>query len=104
MSARIDDGSLYLNYSDDGAGMEQSVLNQIFEPFYTTKASGTGLGMAWVYQILRAQNGTIHIKKSTHDGAAMWLRMPLADGMITESQIDAFDISAKDFTKSSKDI
>ena len=60
--------------------------------------------MAWVYQILRAQNGTIHIKRSEHQGAAMWLRMPLADGMITESQIDAFDFTAKDYTKSSKDI
>jgi two-component system, NtrC family, sensor histidine kinase PilS len=99
-----DRGKALLKIEDNGPGIPDEHRGKIFEPFYTTKASGTGLGMAWVYQILRAQNGTIHIKKSTHDGAAMWLRMPLADGMITESQIDAFDFSAKDFSKSSKDI
>ena len=99
-----DRGKALLKIEDNGPGIPDEHRGKIFEPFYTTKATGTGLGMAWVYQILRAQNGTIHIKRSDHSGAAMWLRMPLADGMITESQIDAFDFSAKDMTKSSKDI
>ena len=74
-----------MRIEDNGPGIPNE-NGKIFEPFYTTKSSGTGLGMAWVYQIIRAQNGTIQVRQSKHSGAAVWLRVPLADGMITESQ------------------
>ncbi|MBL92835.1 MAG: hypothetical protein CMH56_13605 [Myxococcales bacterium] len=84
-----DRGKALLRIEDNGPGIPNENRGKIFEPFYTTKSSGTGLGMAWVYQIIRAQNGTIQVRQSKYGGAAVWLRVPLADGMITESQIEA---------------
>lgn len=80
VSARIDDGSLYLNYSDDGAGMEQSVLNQIFEPFYTTKRGkgGTGLGMHIVYNLVTQKlEGKISVQSSLGRGTHISILLPI---------------------------
>ncbi|MDC0602627.1 HAMP domain-containing histidine kinase [Aliiglaciecola sp.] len=80
VSARIDDGSLYLNYSDDGAGMEQSVLNQIFEPFYTTKRGkgGTGLGMHIVYNLVTQKlEGKISVQSSLGRGTHISISLPI---------------------------
>ena len=80
-------GKVILRIEDNGPGIPDA--NRGYLNRFTQKPTGTGLGMAWVYQIIRAQNGTIQVRQSKYGGAAVWLRVPLADGMITESQIEA---------------
>ena len=50
-----------LSVSDTGAGIEEDELGQLFEPFYSTKPGGSGLGLAMVYRIVEAHGGRIRV-------------------------------------------
>ncbi len=60
---------------DSGGGISEEVQRQMFEPFYSTKDGGTGLGLALVQQILRAHKGSVNIETST-SGTQFTLRLP----------------------------
>jgi PAS domain S-box-containing protein len=59
---------ILLEVSDDGPGMEDAVRRRIFEPFYTTKASGRGLGLAAVLGIASAHNGVLKLDSAPGQG------------------------------------
>lgn len=58
---------------DQGAGMEPDVLDQIFTPFFTTKADGMGLGLAEVAKVIRAHGWTIHVDSKKGKGTCISL-------------------------------
>lgn len=75
------DDSVIVTYSDDGCGMKQEVLQNIYEPFYTTKrhSGGTGLGMNIVHNIVKQKlHGDIEIISSPNQGATFTLTLPLS--------------------------
>lgn len=74
----LEDGSdtVIVSISDSGRGLEEGDAALIFRPFYTTKASGTGLGLALAERIVQAHGGTIRARKSTSGGAAFDIRLP----------------------------
>jgi two-component system sensor histidine kinase HydH len=61
LRARSEPGAVVLAVADDGPGVAAEDRERIFEPFYTTKASGTGLGLAMVERIARAHGGAIRV-------------------------------------------
>ena len=63
--------------SDKGPGIESSQLEKIFEPFYTSRAKGTGLGLAVVRAIAEAHNGEVWVKSIVGYGTQFGLRLPL---------------------------
>ncbi len=63
--------------SDHGEGMSQETLTRVFEPFYTTKQSGTGLGMAICKRIIDAHDGTIKAFSVPHQGTSIRIRLPV---------------------------
>ncbi len=77
-----------LEVSDTGCGMNDEVIQHIFEPFYTTKpmGKGTGLGLATVYGILKQNKGIIDVKSSPGLGATFRIYWPIAEGEIETSQ------------------
>lgn len=67
--------------ADTGAGIDDAILPNIFEPFYSTKKdSGTGLGLAVCYGIIRSHQGTITASNNPEGGASFVIRLPLETG------------------------
>ncbi len=65
-----------LEVSDSGCGMDQATAARIFEPFFSTKAQGTGLGLATVYGIVRQNNGFIDLATAPGEGSTFSIFFP----------------------------
>ena len=72
---------IQVRFSDQGPGLSQEQRSRIFEPFYTTKTKGTGLGMAICQRIVEAHGGRIYVEESNgHNnsiGAVIVLELPV---------------------------
>jgi len=73
----INDNFLDLIVMDNGPGIEPEKLEQIFEPFYTSRAKGTGLGLAVVRAIAEAHSGEVWVKSIVGYGSKFGIRLPL---------------------------
>ncbi len=73
-------GHVVVEVWDTGPGIAPGVLPHVFEPFYTTKATGTGLGLAVSAGIMEAFGGTIAVENRREGGALFRLTLPAADG------------------------
>lgn len=71
-------GSLKITVIDNGPGLSPEARQKVFEPFYTTKTKGTGLGMAIVRRIVEAHGGEIRIDKGSTTGAGFHISLPIA--------------------------
>ena len=72
---RIDD-EVVLRIVDNGRGMPRERLTRIFEPFYTTRSNGTGLGLAVVQSVVHAHQGKIEVASVEGEGSCFTLRLP----------------------------
>jgi C4-dicarboxylate-specific signal transduction histidine kinase len=63
---------------DSGSGIHADRQNSLFRPFYTTKARGTGLGLASSRAIIEAHQGTIGFENQAGGGCRFWFRLPVA--------------------------
>ena len=81
-----------LSVSDRGPGIAEEKLKEIFEPFYTSKAEGMGMGLSIARTIIEAHNGLIWAKNRDHGGATFRIRLPLfTDGAGSVSSSTRFD-------------
>ncbi|MEN0617022.1 two-component system sensor histidine kinase ZraS [Klebsiella indica] len=71
------DGRVKISVADSGKGMTAEQLQAIFTPYFTTKADGTGLGLAVVQNIVEQHGGTIHVESSPGKGAVFILYLPV---------------------------
>ena len=62
--------------SDEGSGIPEDYLKRIFDPYFTTKAKGTGLGLATTYSIVKNHNGLITVQSEVHVGTAFTIYLP----------------------------
>lgn len=67
----------YISLSDNGCGMNEETMNHIFEPYFTTKADGTGLGMTMVYKIVKEFSGDINVKSEENNGTEFIISLPI---------------------------
>ncbi len=70
------DKKVIVKISDNGVGIEEARLKKIFEPFHTTKAKGTGLGLAVTHKILEAHNAQIFVESQKGVGTEFILEFP----------------------------
>jgi signal transduction histidine kinase len=63
--------------SDRGHGIPEDKLKKVFEPFYTSKAEGMGMGLSIARTIVEAHNGQLSPKNRDHGGATFRIRLPL---------------------------
>jgi PAS domain S-box-containing protein len=73
---RVDDEFVYLLIADTGCGIDQDDLAMIFQPYFTTKKSGNGLGMMVVNRIMRAHGAKIGIDSQKNKGTVVTLQFP----------------------------
>ena len=66
-----------LTFKDDGIGMNEETLSRVFEPYFTTKSNGTGLGMAMSYKIIKEFNGDITVSSDLGDGTVFTISLPI---------------------------
>lgn len=75
---RLLDSSVSLEISDDGPGVEEALREQLFEPFFTTRAGdgGTGLGLAIVQALVQEHSGTIEYSAPESGGSRFLVKLP----------------------------
>tara|TARA_Y100001960_G_C14488037_1_gene735263 strand:- start:5 stop:805 length:801 start_codon:yes stop_codon:yes gene_type:complete len=71
-----------ITFDDTGHGISKENMAKIFNPFFTTKASGTGLGMAIAYNIIKAHSGAIEVKSREGKGTQFIVKLPARDESI----------------------
>ena len=67
-----------LRVSDQGPGISQDILSNVFEPYVTTKPRGTGLGLAIVKKIVEEHGGVVWIANNPDEGASVFIRLPVS--------------------------
>jgi signal transduction histidine kinase len=67
-----------LTIQDNGKGMDNKVISRIFDPFYTTKEKGTGLGLTMVYNIIKQHNGFIDVYSEKMVGTVFNIYFPVS--------------------------
>lgn len=78
LAVRLEAESLRIEVLDRGAGMGAAVLERALLPFYSTKRSGTGLGLALVREIVEAHGGQVRLSMREGGGTSVVLRLPQA--------------------------
>ena len=76
------DTHVIIRFSDTGGGMSVENLSRIFEPYFTTKTSGSGLGLLIVRRIVREHGGELSIESSQGKGLTVTIRLPFIDKRI----------------------
>jgi signal transduction histidine kinase len=71
---------LSLWVADSGRGISETDLPHIFEPFYSTKTQGSGLGLALVYRIVQDHGGSIDVRSWPGTGTTFTLSLPAVEG------------------------
>ena len=72
-----DEGEVKISIADTGAGISQENLSKIFEPYFTTKDDGTGLGLTVVYKIIKEHQGEIDVKSKAGEGTTFTVTLPI---------------------------
>ncbi len=76
------DTHVIVRFVDTGGGMSAENLSRVFEPYFTTKASGSGLGLLIVRRIVREHGGELSIESSQGKGLTLTIRLPFIDKRI----------------------
>ena len=75
----VDESHVIVRFTDTGGGISAENLSRVFEPYFTTKTSGTGLGLLIVRRIAREHGGELSIESSEGKGLTLTIRLPHID-------------------------
>jgi two-component system sensor histidine kinase FlrB len=81
VDSRLDGQMAEIRVTDNGPGVPEALRQRIFEPFFTSRPDGTGLGLAVVRSVVEAHGGDVRLDSSDGTGARFVLRLPLAAGV-----------------------
>lgn len=76
VSVSRSDGCVLISVEDNGCGISEDKVTNLFKPFYTTKASGTGLGLVIVKKMIARMHGTIEVKSVVNIGTVITISLP----------------------------
>ncbi|HEY2713310.1 MAG TPA: ATP-binding protein [Chthoniobacterales bacterium] len=84
-----DDTHIKISFTDTGGGISAENLSRVFEPYFTTKSGGSGLGLLIVRRIVREHGGELAIESTEGKGVTLTVRLPVVDRrvrMLTEGE------------------
>lgn len=73
------DGDVLINIIDNGHGIPENLLGKIFEPYFTTRKFGTGLGLVIVYKIIKELGGDIKVSSKENEGTVFSIKLPVLE-------------------------
>ncbi len=76
-------GAARVTVEDDGPGIPDEDLEKVFDPFFSTKAAGVGLGLTLVRNYVTQFGGTVHCENRESGGARVRFEMPLSGSLTT---------------------
>ena len=76
ISSALETGMIRLCVADSGPGVPAAAMDKLFEPFWTTKAEGMGIGLAVCRSIVAAHHGTLDVENAPEGGAVFCARLP----------------------------
>jgi signal transduction histidine kinase len=79
VNTKRDSHLVYLTITDTGCGMTEEQVSKIFEPFYTTKSHGLGLGMPYAQNVIEQHQGSIHITSRPQEGTCIYIELPVRE-------------------------
>ena len=79
LSAVCEQGNLIFSVTDNGPGVEDDLKESIFDPFFSTRSTGTGLGLAVVASVARAHGGKAEVDDNDTGGACFRISIPLVE-------------------------
>ena len=79
LSVRDDEGAVLVSVRDNGSGIDPERWEAIFTPHFTTKSTGSGLGLAMVKSIVEGMGGRVWVEASSSEGTEIMLRVPRAE-------------------------
>ncbi|MBW2055245.1 MAG: GHKL domain-containing protein [Deltaproteobacteria bacterium] len=78
---RSSDKAVKIFFEDQGEGIAEDILEKIWDPFFTTKSKGTGLGLGIVKNIIESHGGSVHIINRSVSGARVTVKIPVKQGV-----------------------
>jgi two-component system nitrogen regulation sensor histidine kinase NtrY len=78
IALKVQDARVHVQVADNGKGIPKALHERIFNPNFTTKSSGTGLGLAFVKQAIENMNGSIRFETEDEKGTVFYITIPLA--------------------------
>ena len=76
-AGQVSDKTLLIQVTDNGSGIPVEALEQVFDPFFTTRANGTGLGLAVLASVVQQHGGTVHAANHAGGGAEFSILLPI---------------------------
>lgn len=73
----LNDRCLQIQLDDDGPGIDEDIVDRVFDPFFTTRAAGTGLGLAVVANTIANHGGSVSVENKTEKGARFSIELPM---------------------------
>ncbi|XOV79271.1 MAG: PAS domain-containing sensor histidine kinase [Aestuariibacter sp.] len=92
LSASASDEEISITVSDNGPGIKVAHFSQLFEPFYTTRPQGTGLGLAVVHSVARSHQGRVFARNNISGGASFQIILPRQSGQLSKHETDIQDV------------
>ena len=77
INTQIKNDHFIITVADTGEGMDEQTCSRIFEPYFTTKANGTGLGLTMVYKIIKESAGEIDVRSFPGEGTIFTISLPV---------------------------
>jgi PAS domain S-box-containing protein len=77
IKTEVKEGEFWISVSDTGTGIPEALIAKIFEPYFTTKETGSGLGLTLVFKIVREHRGDIIVKSKEGEGTRFTIMLPI---------------------------